>query len=87
MNTSTALEAWKVFKNTFPAPDKYLYTHFSAGEVLIHTYLAPKRPEKPEKPKYLYTPIFYYLCRAMILRFSKFERIPYHSVSAVISIN
>jgi len=32
-----------------------IYTHFyGAGEVLIYTYLAPKRPEKPEK--YLYTP-------------------------------
>ena len=31
-----------------------IYTHISgAGEVLIYTYLAPERPEKPEK--YLYT--------------------------------
>src|SRR6218665_4038444 len=61
--------AGKLFKYTSPAPGKpgmYLktpfrrrrsiYTHFSgAGEVLIYTYLAPERPEKPEK--YLYTPL------------------------------
>src|SRR6218665_1963795 len=54
-------ESWEVFKNTFPVPEKYLYTlfrcrtHFSgAGEVLIYTYLVPERPEKLEK--YLYTP-------------------------------
>ena len=48
-------EAWKVFKNTFQAPEKYLYTLSGAGEVFIYTYLAPERPEKPEK--YLYTPV------------------------------
>src|SRR6218665_1817423 len=33
-----------------------IYTHFSgAEEVLLYTYLAPERPEKPEK--YLYTPV------------------------------
>ena len=37
-------------------PRKSIYTHFfGAGEVLICTYLAPERPEKPEN--YLYTPI------------------------------
>src|SRR6218665_3970556 len=41
-------EAWEVFETTFPAPEKYLYTHFrrrrsaymhlsGAGEVFIHT--------------------------------------------------
>ena len=55
--------AWEVLKNTFPAPEKCLYTIFWHGEVLIHvcTYLAPERPEKPEKPeKYLYTPLSVY---------------------------
>src|SRR6218665_3665079 len=58
MHFSGAGKAWEVFKNTFPAPRKSIFTHFSgAGEVLIYTYLAPERPEKPEKPeKYLYIP-------------------------------
>src|SRR6218665_394136 len=52
---SGAGEAWEVFKNTFPAPEKYLYTLFRRRRSLIYTYLAPERPEKPEK--YLYTPV------------------------------
>ena len=53
MHFSGAGEAWEVFKSTFPAPEKYLYTLSGAGEgeVLIYTYLASERPEK-----YLYTP-------------------------------
>src|SRR6218665_3855226 len=67
LNISPAPEKYYL-SDTSPAPkkpEKYLkthfrrrrsiYTHFSgAGEVLIYTYLAPERPEKPEK--YLYTP-------------------------------
>src|SRR6218665_1285588 len=68
MHFSGAGEAWKVFKNTFPAPKKYIYTHFSgSGEVLIYTYLAPERLEKPEK--YLYTPG---LVTIIFIRFEKF---------------
>jgi len=50
---SGAGEAWEVFKNTFPAPEKYLYTLFrrqrsdyihlsgvgEAGEIFIYTRL------------------------------------------------
>src|SRR6218665_2548656 len=68
LNTSPAREKYYL-SDTSPAPEKHgkylktpfrrrksIYTHFSvAGEVLIYTYLAPERPEKPEK--YLYTPI------------------------------
>ena len=62
MHFSGAREAWEVFENTFPAPEKYLYTLFGAGEVLIYTYLAPEGPEKPEK--YLYTPVTTIVSRA-----------------------
>jgi len=55
------LRVEEVFKYTSPAPEKpgkyietphrrqrSIYTHLSgAGEVLIRTYLAPERPEKP----------------------------------------
>jgi len=46
----------KYFKTPFRRR-RGMYTHFSgAEEVLIYTYLAPERPEKPEK--YLYTPVY-----------------------------
>src|SRR6218665_308597 len=67
LNISPAPEKYYL-SDTSPAPEKpgkYLktpfprrrsiYTHFSgSGEVLICTYLAPEKQEKPEK--YLYTP-------------------------------
>ena len=67
LNTSPASKKYYL-SDISPAlekPGKYLktpfrrrrsiYTHLSgAGEVLIYTYLAPERSEKPEK--YLYTP-------------------------------
>src|SRR6218665_2976365 len=45
-------EAWEVFKNIFPASEKYLYTLFRRRR---SAYIHLSGAEKPEK--YLYTPV------------------------------
>ena len=55
MNTSTALEAWKVFKNTFPAPDKYLYTLFRRRSAYTHLSGAEEAGEAGEAEVFIYT--------------------------------
>src|SRR6218665_2987110 len=53
MHFSGAREAWEVFKNTSPAPEKYLYT-FPAPEKCLYTLIWRRRGRRSRRSIYIH---------------------------------
>ena len=54
MDFSGAGEAWEVFENSFPAPEKYLYTPFPAPEKYLYALIWRRRGRRSRRSIYIH---------------------------------